>query len=129
MRKLIILFVSLLMVSSSIYAGDQCTAANSQAVAFTKESITVSTSVVGLTAATYNPALTGQKAIEALVSIGAQPVRIWFDGSAPTSTVGHLFVAGQSFNVCQAQLGTMKMIRDTSAGADATASVTYFVQQ
>ena len=127
MRKIIIaLFV--LTLASTALAGDQCTAANSQAVAFVKETVTVSTSSIGLTLATYQPT-TGQKAIEALVTVATSSIRVWYDGSAPTSTVGHLFAPGQTFVVCQAGLPLLKMIRDTSAAADAPVSVTYFEQK
>lgn len=52
------------------------------------ESITVSTSSVGLTTAT----IAGRE--EAFITVESQAVRFWLDGTAPTATVGHVLDAG-----------------------------------
>lgn len=105
---------------------DDCTGPNALAVPYAQESKTVSTSAVTLTAATYNPT-DGPKPIEALITVGAADVRVWFTGTAPTDTVGHIFVAGQSFTICAATIPRFQAIRD--GGSDAILSVTYMTLQ
>ena len=127
MKKLIAVLV-LLLSAVDARAQAACAAGsvnNVPPVPFTQESITVSTNAVILTVATYRPT-GGPNAIQAMISIGAQPVRVWFTGIAPTSTVGHYFATNTVFYVCGDTLAKLIMIRDTSAGADAVASVTYF---
>tara|TARA_R110000868_G_scaffold31518_1_gene115523 strand:+ start:338 stop:733 length:396 start_codon:yes stop_codon:yes gene_type:complete len=126
MKKL--LFLALFLFSAvNARAQSSCSAGsvdNISAVPFTQESITVSTSAVILTVATYRPT-GGPNAIQAMISVGAQPIRVWFTGIAPTSTVGHYFAANTVFYVCKDTLTKLIMIRDTGATGDAVASVTY----
>lgn len=100
-----------------------CTAGNS--VPFVRETITVSTSAVGLTRATYAPGGGVNPATVALISVqGGENVRVWFDGTAPTTSAGIVIQSGQSLYVCGPVLGTFKAIRDDSA--DAEIAVQYF---
>jgi hypothetical protein len=48
------------------------------------------------------------------------PVRVRWDGTAPTSSVGHKLLAGQSYQFEVEMFNACKFIRDTSAGVDAT---------
>jgi hypothetical protein len=119
--------LSLLILAFAANAGAQSTACYPGAldlVPFTKESKTVSTASVSLTAATYAPT-DGPRAAAAMITVGAQPVRVWFDGTDPTSTVGHYFAANTIINVCQNTIALLRAIRDTSATGDAIFSVTY----
>jgi len=123
-----ILLVLALFIAVDARAQSTCPAGNVgniTPVPFTQESITVSTSAAILTVATYRPT-GGPNAIQAMISIGAQPIRVWFTGIAPTATVGHYFAANTVFYVCNDTLAKLIMIRDTAAGGDAIASVTYF---
>lgn len=110
-------------IRGSAQSSTVCTAGN--AVPFTRETITVSTTAVGLTRATYAPGNGVNPATVALISVqGGQDVRVWFDGTAPTDSVGIILVDGQSLYVCGNVLGTFKAIRDGSA--DAELAVQYF---
>ena len=100
-----------------------CTAGN--AVPFAKETIAVSTSAVILTRATYIPGGGVNPATVALISVqGGENVRVWFDGSVPTSTSGIVVQSGQSLYVCGTVLQTFQAIRDDSA--DSELAVQYF---
>lgn len=100
-----------------------CTAGN--AVPFAKETIAVSTTAVILTRTTYIPGGGVNPATVALISVqGGENVRVWFDGSTPTSTDGIVIQSGQSVYICGPVLGTFKAIRDDSA--DAELAVQYF---
>ncbi len=58
---------------------------------FAKESITVTNAAaVGFTRDTLDSAL------EVLVTVEDNPIRVWYDGSTPTTTVGHLLNSGDS---------------------------------
>lgn len=52
--------------------------------------------------------------------IVTSPVRVRWDGTAPTSTVGHKLLAGTSYQWTVTMWNAAKFIRDTSAGSDAT---------
>ena len=125
MRKLfyLILILSVFLPPSRAPArADDCVGNGAVAVPFAKETIAVSTTAIGLTAATYNPT-DGPKATEALIGVQAANVRVWFDGSTPTTTAGQVFVSGQSFVVCALTLRKFLAIRDD--GTDAELAVTY----
>lgn len=100
-----------------------CTAGN--AAPFTRETIAVSTSAVGLTRAIYAPGGGVNPATVALISVqGGENVRVWFDGTAPTTSAGIVIQSGQSLYICGPVLGTFKAIRDDSA--DSELAVQYF---
>jgi hypothetical protein len=101
------------------------TACNTGGVtAFTKETLTVSTSALPLTASVYNPT-GGPRATVALIAVNANNIRVWFDGSAPTDTAGIIVAAGAApFYVCGADIPKVQMIRDDAS--DAEVAVQYF---
>ena len=84
----------------------------------TPESLTVSTSSVGLAAIPTGAML-------AWVTVDTSPVRVWFDGTAPTSTVGHKMEVGDGFWIL-GSLAKFRAIRDSGASSDATLRVSYW---
>lgn len=96
-------------------------------VAFSNETLTVSTTALPLTASVYNPT-GGPRATVALVAVNAEDVRVWFDGSAPTGSVGIIVAAGAApFTVCGPQIAKLQMIRD--GASDAEVAIQYFAPQ
>lgn len=128
MKKLLAAILSLIVFLPPAPAGatTECTGSSGLAVPYAQESKTVSTVAVSLTAATYNP-VDGPKPIEALITVGAANVRVWFTGTAPTDTVGSIFVSGSSFVICAATIPKFQAIRDDAV--DAVLSVTYSAMQ
>lgn len=86
-----------------------------------KESLTVSSTAVQLTAATK-----AGKA-KAKIYVETSPIRYWLDGSTPTATVGHKAAAGSEIILDeQEEVLNFYVVLDTAAGADATLRVTYY---
>jgi hypothetical protein len=113
-----------LFLAPAVYAQTSCTEGqNYVPVPFAKEEITVSTTAVGLTAATYKPTGSGA-AVMAFITIDTDTLRFWLDGSIPTSTVGHAAANPSSLVLCEASLPRALFIR--SGAADAKLRVTYF---
>lgn len=87
------------------------------------ETITVSTAAIGFTTATMqagdlSPGL-------AVVTVESNPIRFRVDGTVPTSTVGHLSVAGDVLTVCGgSSVGRFSAIRQ--GASNATLTVTYY---
>ena len=128
MKKLFAVILSLICFlppSPAPARADEC-GSPASAVPFVKETIAVSTAAIGFTEATYNPT-SGPKATQALIGVQAANIRVWFDGSIPTTTSGQIFVAGQSFVVCALSLRKFQAIRDD--GTDAELAVTYSTTQ
>lgn len=48
------------------------------------------------------------------------PVRVRWDGTAPTATVGHKLLAGVSYQMEVQMFNAAQFIRDTTAASDAT---------
>lgn len=117
-------------IPSVVNAQNECSwGTNSQQRVFAHEaaSITVSTTALGLTAATYDQsAAGGPKATQALVSIETNSVRVTVDGTAPTSAVGLLVTAGSTFVVCGNNIALLRAIR---VSADAGMQATYSTAQ
>lgn len=91
-------------------------------VPFAYETIAVSSTAIGATAATINSA-TG-KAAYAIFTTETNPLRFTADGTTPTSTVGHLVQAGQQIEACGfVAVSQFRMIR---TGSDATVQATYY---
>jgi hypothetical protein len=81
------------------------------------ETLTVTNAVAKiLTAVTYGTAT------NALITVEGNSVRVRWDGTAPTTTVGHLCVVGTMLEIAGHDITHFKAI---SVGADATLSVTY----
>lgn len=94
--------------------------------AFNHEAVTVSTVAIGGTAATITPT-SGVAAKAAIVSVETNPIRYRIDGQAAvTNTTGHYVAAGTTFTIFGGENVTaLRMIRDSTAGADATVRITY----
>lgn len=118
------LLTLLLLVATPVWADGQPTS-DSPLEPFAFETITVSTTALGFTEATYKPS-TGAPAQRAFVSCQTSPIRYRYEGGTPTASVGHYKTAGQDFTVNSAYaVRTFRMIRDTTASSDATCTVTY----
>jgi hypothetical protein len=82
------------------------------------ESITVSTTSVGLTAAT------AAQYPFALITVENAAVRFWLDGTAPTATVGHVLEAGDKLDLNSSdQVLSARFIRRD--GVDGVIRVSY----
>ena len=82
------------------------------------ESITVSTSSVALTAATFGDAQ------HAFITVETAAIRFWLDGTAPTATVGHVLDIADKLELnSNTQLEDVRFIRRD--GTDATLRVSY----
>lgn len=93
------------------------------------ESITVSTTAIGFTAAKLAPvagAYAGKKAEAALVTVETQPLRFRADGANPTAAEGHVLIAGDEryWYWGYHDLAKVKFIRKDAS--DATVKVSYF---
>lgn len=91
---------------------------------FAFETITVSTTAIGFTAATYAP--TGeQQADMAISSFEGDDVRYREDGTDPTTTSGHKVTNGSFLTTCgRPAIGQIKFIRDNAT--DVTLYVSYY---
>lgn len=79
--KKILMVIMLVLISTTIFAG-------------THETITVSSSAIGISADVKSPS--GQaNPTRCLLTLETASIRYWLDGTDPTSTVGHLLTAGQ----------------------------------
>lgn len=92
--------------------------------AFAYEAITVSTTAVGFTAATFAPS-NAREAVAAMFTVESNPVRYRYDGTAPTATEGHRAVAANDPIIIYGRqnIRNFKSIRE--GAADATVRVTY----
>jgi len=93
-------------------------------IAFAKEELTVSNTVVTLTPSVYQP--TGEApAEEAFITGEEGNVRYWLDGTDPTAESGHLLEPGMFYTIRGlTNITQMKMIR--AGTTDAKVKVTYF---
>lgn len=93
--------------------------------AFAHESVTVDATAggVSLTAATYAPG--GRPgAVKAVITCETAQVRYTYDGTAPTTTVGHLLESGSAIIVeGPGNISKFKAIR--TGGTSGTLKVTY----
>jgi len=86
-----------------------------------KETITVSSTAIGPTASTITQPNFNAK--YAFCTVATDSIRLWYDGSTPTATVGHLIAADSWFTVTGvANVKNLLMIRATT---DATVSCSY----
>jgi len=81
------------------------------------ESVTVTSAVKALTAATY----VNRK--HAHITCESNPVRYWLDGTSPSATVGHRLEAGGILDLDSSH--QLANIRFFAVGADATLRVSY----
>jgi hypothetical protein len=91
------------------------------------ESITVSTTAIGPTAAKLKINQTGgmfKRAVKVFLTTETNSIRLRWDGTDPTASVGHLLTAGSSITVEGEQnVANLKMIRSV---ADGTVMLTYY---
>jgi hypothetical protein len=121
---LILAALTLLAWPAPIQAGIACSGLNFSPTAFAFESITVSTSSIGFTAATMAPS-GAQPATYANCTLETNPIRFRSDGLAPSSTVGQLVGTGSNIEVCgQANLNALRFIRQ--GAADGTLQCHYY---
>jgi hypothetical protein len=99
--------------------------------ALTFETLTVDATVggVGFTTTKLRSLITGttatMNAVEALLTVETNPMRFTLDGTAPTTTVGHLLNPGDSLVV--SGIGNLKRFKAIRTGAaSATVAVTYY---
>lgn len=101
------------------YAGDRSEHTPVRA-AMAHETVTATTGAggIGLTRDTMDSAL------ECLITVEANPVRFWLDGTAPTSSAGHLVASGDTIKLTN----TIDMLNALfiGIGGSAVLSVTYF---
>lgn len=91
---------------------------------FAYEEITVSTTALGLTAATYAASGGWPCAQRAVVQVLSAGIRFKLNGDSPTSSTGFAESAGSSFTLDnEAEISGFKAIR--SGGADAKLIVSY----
>lgn len=92
-------------------------------VTFAFEQVTVSTTAIGLTTATYSPGTKGT-AMLATIIVETAGLRYRKDGTDPTSSVGMPLAAGDVLYVWgSVDIKNIKFIR--SSGSNATISVEY----
>jgi len=93
---------------------------------YAHESITVSNTAVGLTAANIRKAdeLFRQQCKKVLITVESNPIRFTIDGTIPTTTVGHLLNPSDIYECDGADAFKFKAIR---TGSDATIQCTYYV--
>ena len=92
-----------------------------------QEALVVSSTAIGPTTATINAPQAGgfrKRAKAALISVETQSVRLRFDGTAPTASVGHLLATGDYVLVRgEDNVSRILLIR---TGTDGAATLTYF---
>lgn len=100
---------------------------NDQSPAGDFETITVSSTAIGPTSSKAEIVQTGgfhKRAIKAFITVESNSVRMRFDGTSPTASVGHLLANGDSVTIQgESNVSKLKFIRVTN---DATIQVTYF---
>lgn len=77
------------------------------------ELLAVSTSAVSLTATGW-----GNTTTHVYVTVGAQPVRVTFDGSTPTASNGHYWTAGKDMVLSRNLATAAKFIRQGASDSD-----------
>jgi hypothetical protein len=94
--------------------------------AFAYETLTVSTTALSLTAATYAPsdANTKGKAQKAIITANDQPARFRYDSGTPTASVGHKLAAGETIVLYGiTNITNFRVIRE--GATDVNLAVTY----
>lgn len=94
------------------------------------ERITVSTTATGPSASSLVTNQTGgfrKRAVKAWLTVETDQVRLRYDGTAPTSTNGHLLGVGDSIVVeGEGNVSNIRLIRSSGASVDAAVQITYF---
>lgn len=66
--------------------------------AYSFETVTVAATAIGITSSVHSPS-TGKAAVRAFLSLESGQVRYRYDGTDPTSAVGHLLQAGDAIEL------------------------------
>ena len=104
------------MANASVSGSQRAYLSDPNTVAF--ETITVSTTAIGFTSATFGNADVAE------VTLDGADIRFRLDGTAPTASVGHLLRDGDVLTIRnQTDIANFSAIRN--AGANATISVSY----
>ena len=128
MKRFLLLIVAVLALAS--HAEAQCTGVNDVLTPYAAESITVSSTALGFTAATYSPGVGSTGGLDpnpprmAVGVLETDQVRFLLHGGTPTSSVGLLVSSGSSITVCGAT--AIKNFRAIRVTGDATLQVIYF---
>jgi hypothetical protein len=102
---------------------------NGPVTAFAFETLTVSTVSLPLTNTVYldttvGSGITRRSADAVFLTVETNPIRVRWDGSAPTAAVGHLLNAGDTLEIVG--LGNIKNLRMIRSGAaDGTIMASY----
>lgn len=88
--------------------------ARSAGAVIASQTLTVSTASVSFTA------FSTPETDEVVFDVVTSAVRVRWDGTAPTSTVGHKLLPGRSYQWKVRMFNASKFIRDTTASSDAT---------
>lgn len=81
--------------------------------AFAKQTLTVTTSVLGLTV----PAGTKYCFIQVESTNTSDAIRYWLDGSSPTASLGFFRANGDAFDITEAEnINNFKVIKGTGGG-------------
>lgn len=91
------------------------------------ETITVSSTAIGLTSSLLVvPELNGLKkrAVRVFFTVESNSIRLRFDGSDPTASVGHLLIDGDHYTIEGEQ--NLEKLRFIRVGSDATVQATIF---
>ena len=81
------------------------------------QSLTVSTAAIAATGYTGSSGVNNNSLV--VFDVQTSNVRVRWDGTDPTSTVGHLLYVGSAYTWDVDQFNAAKFIRDTAATADA----------
>lgn len=122
MKRLLILLV--LLGFAGVAEAQVCPGLTGSTQAYAREVITVSSTAVGFTSATYNDGV--HTPLFAQVTLESNNIRVSVEGKPPTATVGELWQTSTNvkFTVCgQTSINKFLAIR---ASADATITVTYY---
>lgn len=88
---------------------------------------TISTTALGITAAKLLIYQTGgfnKRPVKAFLTVETNSIRVRWDGTDPTASVGHLLTAGSSITLIgEGNVSKLKMIRSS---ADATVMITLY---
>lgn len=127
MRTFRRLLVAGMAIAGLAFVGTQslkadCAVPIGQVESFAQETITVSSTAIGFTVATYADG-TGT-ARYASASVESNPLRFWDDGSVPTSSAGTLVQPGQQIEICGEN--SIRRFLAIRTGSDATLVVRYY---
>ena len=89
------------------------------------EMLTVSSTALPLTVATYRPGQGAPNAVCALIAVNTNSISWWAHGATPTASDGIINASATSISLGVNNMAQFKMIRAT--GTDAEVAIQYFV--